>query len=61
MAGGPYATVASPATATYVDTAVNNDVAYYYVVSAVNGLGESADSAEATATRSVRRTSSSRR
>jgi subtilase family serine protease len=50
VAGGPYATVASPATATYVDTAVTNDVAYYYVVSAVNGLGESADSAEATAT-----------
>ena len=50
VAGGPYATVASSATATYVDTAVNNDVAYYYVVSAVNGLGESADSAEATAT-----------
>jgi subtilase family serine protease len=49
--GGPYATVASVlAKTSYADVSVVNDTTYYYVVSAVNGLGESADSDEASAT-----------
>ena len=44
--GGPYVVVASPRTAGYVDTAVINHVTYYYIVSAVNSSGESANSAE---------------
>jgi fibronectin type 3 domain-containing protein/regulation of enolase protein 1 (concanavalin A-like superfamily) len=48
--GGPYATVASGlTTAAYSDTGLTNDTSYYYVVSAVKG-GESANSAEASAT-----------
>jgi Concanavalin A-like lectin/glucanases superfamily/Putative Ig domain len=48
--GGPYATIASPATAYFTDTDVTNGRAYFYVVSAVNPVGESADSAQASAT-----------
>jgi cellulose 1,4-beta-cellobiosidase len=49
--GGPYNTaVASPTTANYVDTTVTNGTAYFYVVSAVNAAGESANSAQASAT-----------
>jgi len=49
--GGPYATVAGNLGATnYTDTAVANNVTYYYVVSAQNPAGESDDSAEARAT-----------
>lgn len=50
-AGGPYATVATDvAEAAFIDTTVVNDRTYYYVVSATNGMGESGDSNEATAT-----------
>jgi hypothetical protein len=38
------------ATASYSDTAVTNGTTYYYEVSAVNGVGEGAKSAEASAT-----------
>ena len=49
--GGPFnTTLASPATTTYTDTTVTNGTTYYYVVSAVNSTGESANSAQVTAT-----------
>lgn len=47
--GGPYTTIASGVTATsYSDTGLSGGTTYYYVVSAVNGGGESANSTEAT-------------
>jgi autotransporter-associated beta strand protein len=48
--GGSYTTVASPSDANYTDGGLTNGVTYYYVVSAVNTNGESANSLEATAT-----------
>jgi fibronectin type 3 domain-containing protein len=48
--GGPYAQIATPTAATFTDTALTNGTKYFYVVSAVNSSGESANSAEASAT-----------
>src|ERR1700728_2244914 len=49
--GGPYNTaVASPTATNYTDTTVSNGTTYYYVVSAVNSAGQSANSAQASAT-----------
>ena len=48
--GGPYTLVGSATAANYTDTAVTADTTYYYVVTAVNVAGESANSNEATAT-----------
>lgn len=48
--GGPYTLLAGLAGTTYTDTGVVNGSAYYYVVSATNDLGESAASAEISAT-----------
>jgi fibronectin type 3 domain-containing protein len=48
--GGPYTQIASPPSATFTDTALTNGTKYFYVVSAVNSSGESANSAEASAT-----------
>ncbi|MCF7732534.1 MAG: cadherin-like domain-containing protein, partial [Akkermansiaceae bacterium] len=47
--GGSYRLIASPATTSYQDASVLNGMTWYYVVSAVNSAGESADSAEAAA------------
>lgn len=45
--GGPYVTVATGVTATnYVDLVLSNNLTYYYVVSAINGGNESANSSE---------------
>jgi fibronectin type 3 domain-containing protein len=49
--GGPYNTaVASPTATNYIDITVTNGTTYYYVVSAVNTAGQSANSAQASAT-----------
>jgi mannan endo-1,4-beta-mannosidase len=49
--GGPYTTVASNVTATsFTNTGLTNGTAYFYVVSAVNANGESANSSQASAT-----------
>ena len=45
--GGPYTTIQTLAGTTFTDLAVSNGNTYYYVVSATNGFGESATSAEA--------------
>jgi fibronectin type 3 domain-containing protein len=49
--GGPYSTaVASPTATSYTDTSVTNGTIYYYVISAANSIGQSANSAQASAT-----------
>ena len=49
--GGPYGTaVASPSATYYTDSTVTNGATYYYVVSAVNSAGQSANSAQVSAT-----------
>jgi len=48
--GGPYTQLAAPTAASYTDSAVTNGTAYYYVVSALDATGESANSAGASAT-----------
>jgi fibronectin type 3 domain-containing protein len=48
--GGPYATISSPTSTTFTDTGLTNGTMYFYVVSAVNSTGESANSAQASAT-----------
>lgn len=48
--GGPYSTVGTPAANSFLDTTVTNGQTYYYVVSAVNGAGQSANSSQVTAT-----------
>ena len=48
--GGPYAQVAAPTTTSDTDPSLTNGTKYYYVVSALNTYGESANSSEASAT-----------
>ena len=47
--GGPYTTIASPTTTNYTDTGLTNGTTYYYMVSAVNTSGESANSGQVSA------------
>jgi hypothetical protein len=48
--GGPYTQVAAPSTTSDADTGLTNGTTYFYVVSALNSAGESADSLQASAT-----------
>jgi hypothetical protein len=48
--GTGYTQLANPTVASYTDTTVTNGIAYFYVVSALNSAGESANSSQATAT-----------
>jgi glucosylceramidase len=48
--GGPYTTVATSTTSSFMDLAVSNRTTYYYVVSAMNATGESGNSGQASAT-----------
>lgn len=48
--GGPYTTIASYTATSFTDPGLTNGATYYYVVSAVNSYGESANSTEASVT-----------
>jgi fibronectin type 3 domain-containing protein len=48
--GRPYTQVAAPTAANFTDTGLTNGTTYFYVVSALNSIGESANSAQASAT-----------
>ncbi len=48
--GGPYTTVGQVTSTSYTDSSVTNGTTYYYVVTAVNAVGESGNSNEASAT-----------
>lgn len=51
VSGGPYTTIATGITTTsYTDSGLSTGSTYYYVVSAVNSVGESANSNQASAT-----------
>jgi autotransporter-associated beta strand protein len=47
--GGPYTVIGNSDVASYVDLTATNGTPYYYVVSALNGAGESANSAQVSA------------
>jgi hypothetical protein len=47
---GPYSVIGTSAGTAYIDNAVVNGTTYYYVVSATNSVGESANSTQASAT-----------
>ena len=48
--GGSYLTIASPTTTSYTNTGLVNGTTYYYVVSATDGINESSNSIQASAT-----------
>ncbi|MBS1724573.1 MAG: fibronectin type III domain-containing protein [Armatimonadetes bacterium] len=50
VSGGPYSTVGSTASTSFVNTGLTNGTTYYYVVTAVNSAGESGNSNQASAT-----------
>ena len=47
VSGGPYVTITNVTATTYTDTNIVNNRTYYYVVSAVNAIGEGTNSAPA--------------
>jgi glucuronoarabinoxylan endo-1,4-beta-xylanase len=50
VSGGPYTTIASVRGAGYIDSDLVGGTTYYYVVKALNGAGQSQNSAQASAT-----------
>src|SRR5580658_5600181 len=50
VSGGPFTQIAVPSTTSYTDTGLTNGTAYYYVVSAYNSAGQSANSSQVSAT-----------
>jgi fibronectin type 3 domain-containing protein len=50
VSGGPYTTIATTSTTSYTNSGLTNGTTYYYVVSAVNTGGESANSSQLSAT-----------
>lgn len=48
--GGPYTQISTPTTTSYTDNSVTNGTKYYYVVSAYNSNGQSANSSEVNVT-----------
>jgi fibronectin type 3 domain-containing protein len=53
VSGGPYTQIAAPATNSYTNTDLTNGTTYYYVVSAFNSAGQSANSTPASGTPSA--------
>jgi fibronectin type 3 domain-containing protein len=49
VSGGPYTQVAAPTSTSYTDSLLTNGTRYYYVVSALDSAGESANSSEVNA------------
>jgi len=47
--GGPYSQVGAPTASSYTDTSLTDGTTYYYVVSALDSAGESANSAQVSA------------
>ncbi len=50
VSGGPYTTLGTATTTTYINSGLTNGTTYYYVVSATNSAGTSGNSAELAAT-----------
>ena len=50
VSGGPYTIIANPTTTSFSDSTFTDTVTYYYVISAENAKGESANSVEISAT-----------
>jgi hypothetical protein len=50
VTGGPYTQISAPSTTNFTDTGLTNTTTYFYVVSALNTGGESANSTQASAT-----------
>jgi hypothetical protein len=48
--GGPYSQIAAPTSPAYTDSSVTNGTTYFYVVSALNSVGESGNSTQVSAT-----------